>query len=113
MPSKFEPCGLGQLIAMRYGSIPVVRKTGGLADTVMDYDGDTGSGNGFVFSEYTAKALENAVKRALNLYSDKDAWQKLVREAMEMDFSWNRQAALYTELYIEAMGRKGRVERPA
>lgn len=113
MPSRFEPCGLGQLIAMRYGSIPVARKTGGLADTVLDYDPSTESGNGFVFEGYNRAALEEAVARALRLYSDQPMWLKLVREAMEMDFSWNRQAALYTELYIEAMGRKGRIERPA
>lgn len=112
MPSLYEPCGLGQLIAMRYGSIPVVRKTGGLADTVMDYDEKTGSGNGFVFTGYSSKELLDAAKRAGNLYGNKNAWQRLVRETMEMDFSWNRSAGLYTELYVEALGRRGRVERP-
>ena len=112
MPSLFEPCGLGQLIAMRYGSVPVVRKTGGLADTVMDYDEKTGSGNGFVFSGYSSKDLMEALKRGGNLYRDKEVWHHLVREAMEMDFSWNRSAGLYTELYVEALGRRGRVERP-
>lgn len=113
MPSRFEPCGLGQLIAMRYGSIPVVRRTGGLADTVMDFDAGTGSGNGFVFSEYTAHALSDAVIRAIRTYRDQDKWRNLVIHAMERDFSWNRQAALYTELYMEALSRKGRIERPA
>ncbi|MEX0973974.1 MAG: glycogen synthase GlgA [Bacillota bacterium] len=113
MPSKFEPCGLGQLIAMRYGSIPVVRSTGGLVDTVADYDIGTGTGTGFVFKEYEPAALLLALKRALTLYDDHQAWRSLVREAMERDFSWNKSAALYTELYLEALGRKGRVDRPA
>lgn len=113
MPSQFEPCGLGQLIAMRYGSVPVVRKTGGLADTVMDYDSATGTGNGFVFSEYSPSALVEAVKRAVATYRDQSAWSKMVRSVMELDYSWNKSAAMYTELYIEALGRKGRMERPA
>lgn len=113
MPSRFEPCGLGQLIAMRYGSIPVVRKTGGLQDTVMNYDEKTGTGNGFVFSEYSAESLVEAVQRALAVYKDVSRWQALVRETMEVDFSWNKSAALYTELYLEALARKGRIERPA
>lgn len=112
MPSKFEPCGLGQLIAMRYGSIPIVRSTGGLADTVMDYDNVTSSGNGFVFREYTSQGLMGAIKRALTVFGDPDAWQRLVKRAMEMDFSWNKSAALYTELYIEAMSRRGRLDKP-
>lgn len=113
MPSRFEPCGLGQLIAMRYGSIPIARSTGGLVDTVQDYDETTGTGTGFLFGEYSARALTRAVDRALNVYADRQAWQKLQKQAMERDFSWNTSAALYTELYLEAMGRKGKVERPA
>jgi len=113
MPSRFEPCGLGQLIAMRYGSIPVVRRTGGLVDTVCDYDEKTATGTGFVFDRYSGDALSGALKRALSVYADPVSWSRLVKEAMGRDFSWNKSAALYTELYIEAMGRKGRVERPA
>ncbi|MGI6632148.1 MAG: glycogen synthase GlgA [Bacillota bacterium] len=113
MPSRFEPCGLGQLIAMRYGSIPVARKTGGIGDTVRDYDDATGTGTGFLFSDYSARALTTAAERALNAYSDRGKWNRIVRQAMESDFSWNKSAALYTELYLEAMARKGRVERPA
>ncbi|QUL98449.1 MAG: glycogen synthase GlgA [Candidatus Fermentithermobacillus carboniphilus] len=113
MPSRFEPCGLGHLIAMRYGSIPIVRKTGGLRDTVMDYDRDSGTGNGFVFEEYSAEALTEAVRRAVSVYRDAGYWQRLVRDTMGLDFSWNKSAALYTELYLEALGRKRRVERPA
>ncbi len=113
MPSRFEPCGLGQLIAMRYGTIPVARRTGGLADTVIDYDPNTGTGNGFSFSEYSAKALAGSIRRALAVFKEKDLWWKLVSNTMNMDFSWNRSAAMYTELYLEALGRRGRVERPA
>ena len=113
MPSRFEPCGLGQLIAMRYGSIPIVRSTGGLVDTVQDYDVNTATGTGFVFHEYSAQALLQAVHRALGLYANHERWTSLVREAMQRDFSWNKSGALYTELYLEALGRKGRVERPA
>ncbi len=113
MPSRFEPCGLGQLIAMRYGSVPIVRRTGGLLDTVMDYDSGTRTGTGFTFGEYDRDALLSAVQKALTLYANEAEWQVLVKEAMERDFSWNKSAALYTELYLEAMGRKGKVERPA
>jgi starch synthase len=113
MPSRFEPCGLGQLIAMRYGSVPVARRTGGLVDTVMDYDVATGTGTGFLFEDYSAEALLGAIDRALSLYRDPGAWRRLVRQAMERDFSWNTSAALYTELYIEALARKGRAQRPA
>lgn len=113
MPSRFEPCGLGQLIAMRYGSVPVVRKTGGLADTVLNYDGNSRSGTGFVFQEYSPNALREALLRALDVLSRPDEWENLVRSAMQMDFSWNRSAAEYQEIYAEALSRKGRVERPA
>jgi starch synthase len=106
MPSRFEPCGLGQLIAMRYGNIPVVRATGGLADTVHDFNPATGSGNGFVFLEYDGQAMYRAVSRALKLYRDDPVqWQKLIRNAMEMDFSWARSAVEYLQLYQEAISR--------
>lgn len=103
MPSRFEPCGLAQLIAMRYGSIPVVRATGGLADTVLDFDPTTGTGNGFVFEEYAADRMVGAVRRALELYRDRVAWQKLVHNAMELDFSWHRSAAEYMAVYDRAL----------
>ncbi|MEW5899455.1 MAG: glycogen synthase GlgA [Bacillota bacterium] len=106
MPSRFEPCGLGQLIAMRYGTIPIVRAIGGLADTVHDFNPVTGSGNGFVFAEYSEEALLHAVKRALALYRDDPGqWQKLVRHAMEIDYSWARSAVEYLQLYQEALAR--------
>ncbi|HHW42379.1 glycogen synthase GlgA [Desulfofundulus thermobenzoicus] len=106
MPSRFEPCGLGQLIAMRYGTIPIVRATGGLADTVHDYNPVTGSGNGFVFAEYTGDALYDAVERAVRLYREKpDQWRRLIRTAMELDFSWARSGVEYLQLYQEALSR--------
>jgi len=106
MPSRFEPCGLGQLIAMRYGTIPIVRAVGGLADTVHDYNPVTGSGNGFVFSEYSGEALYHAIDRALKLYyDDPGQWEKIIKHAMEIDFSWARSAVEYLQLYQEAITR--------
>ena len=103
MPSRFEPCGLGQMIAMRYGSVPIVRSTGGLADTVEDYDPATGRGNGFIFEEYSAEALLGAVKRALDAYRREDAWRKLMERGMRADFSWAVSARKYVELYRKAL----------
>ncbi|HBX22429.1 MAG TPA: starch synthase [Desulfotomaculum sp.] len=104
MPSRFEPCGLGQLISMRYGTIPVARATGGLADTVTDYNPVTGSGNGFVFAEYNSRALLDAIYRALKLYGQNPAaWRRLVRAAMEIDYSWARSAVEYLQLYREGI----------
>lgn len=106
MPSRFEPCGLGQLIAMRYGTVPVVRATGGLADTVHDYNPATGSGNGFVFSEYNGRALYHAVARALKVYRDDPGqWLRLVKNCMELDFSWARSGVEYIQLFQEAISR--------
>ncbi len=96
MPSKFEPCGLSQIMAMRYGTVPVVRKTGGLSDTVKDFfDG----GNGFLFEEYDSMALFNVLKKAVDLFYDKPIWNKIVRNAMESDFSWAKSAQKYIQLY--------------
>lgn len=99
MPSRYEPCGLGQLIALRYGTIPIVRKTGGLADTIVDYEPKTNRGCGFVFERYDANELLNAIKRALVFYKDKDIWRKLVLRAMRCDYSWEASAKKYIELY--------------
>lgn len=107
MPSYFEPCGLGQLIAMRYGSVPVVRRTGGLADSVVDpLDGDRPA-NGFVFDEYTPEALWEAVTRARTAYQDRPLWKKLMRRGMSCDFSWNHSVQKYLDLYRKALSRKG------
>jgi starch synthase len=106
IPSRYEPCGLGQMIALRYGSIPVVRQTGGLKDTVKEYDAATGEGNGFTFVEYRSKELLGSVKRAVALYQDKDAWANLVRKAMSQDFSWKNSGAEYIKLYRAIIGKE-------
>jgi starch synthase len=105
MPSQYEPCGLGQLIAMRYGAIPVARKIGGLADTVEDYDPSSRKGTGFLFSDYSSAALLDAVKRGLEVYGDKGAMRALVATAMKADFSAGRSAEKYLDLYRKAMKR--------
>ncbi|RLC45649.1 MAG: glycogen synthase GlgA [Candidatus Coatesbacteria bacterium] len=104
MPSRYEPCGLGQLIAMRYGSVPIVRRTGGLADTVSEFDPREMTGTGFLFTEYSAGALTETVKRALNLYKDQPRWQRLVANAMAYDSSWDRASGEYVDLYHKLLG---------
>ncbi len=103
MPSRFEPCGLGQLIAMRFGALPVVRHTGGLVDTVPQFTSGLSSGNGFVFHEYTAAALVKAVKEAALAFKDKPAWQSAVQRVMRLDFSWEASAAKYEDAYRAAL----------
>jgi len=102
MPSRFEPCGLGQMIALRYGSIPVVRSTGGLADTVFDYDPITGEGNGFAFKPYDHWMLFATMVRAFEQYKNRDQWTSLVRKAMLEDHSWEHSAKEYLDLYKKA-----------
>lgn len=99
MPSRYEPCGLGQIISLRYGTIPVARNTGGLADTIVEYDPGTTRGNGFVFERYDAGELFAAVKRAVDIYRQRGLWKKLVANAMRCDFSWDSSAKKYIELY--------------
>jgi len=102
MPSLFEPCGLGQMIAMRHGSVPIVRRTGGLNDTVMAYDYETGEGTGFVFNDYDAQGLMWAINEALHsYYNEPEHWKKIVENCMRADFSWQRSAMEYVELYKE------------
>lgn len=103
MPSKFEPCGLGQMISFAYGTIPIVRATGGLADTVEDYNLKTGKGTGFVFSDYTAEALTDAIKRSLKTFNVPDKWLKMVIKSMNLDYSWDKSAIKYRELYSKAV----------
>src|SRR5579883_3285680 len=103
MPSRFEPCGLGQLIAMRYGGVPVVRSVGGLADTVQEYDPNTGSGNGFTFTNYDPWEFFAAIVRAIELYRFKDAWRVLQQRCMAADHSWNASARRYVEVYYQAL----------
>lgn len=99
MPSNYEPCGIGQLIALRYGTIPVVRETGGLKDTVQQYDKYTNEGNGFVFPNYNAHELMYAVKKALAMRKNLQIWQKIIQNAMNADYSWKESAREYKELY--------------
>jgi starch synthase len=99
IPSRYEPCGLTQMYSLKYGAVPVVRATGGLDDTVQDYDPVSGTGNGFKFEAADPAALVKAVRRAVGLYSRKPAWSKLVRAGMESDFSWDRAAGEYQALY--------------
>jgi starch synthase len=107
MPSAIEPCGLGQMIAMRYGCVPIVRATGGLADTVVDYTAKRSRGVGFVFEAYTPKACRGALQRALNAYSDKKTWRKLQQRGMAADFSWSASAQEYVKLYHKAIELHG------
>lgn len=95
MPSRFEPCGLGQMIAMRYGTAPIVHAVGGLADTVRDFDPTTRQGNGFTFDELTPEALVKTTERAISIYRDRKLWQALIRNAMREDFSWEKSAQQY------------------
>ena len=103
MPSRFEPCGLGQLIALRYGAIPLARRTGGLADTVQDCGDTLDKGNGFVFERYDADELVGCIRRAARAYKKKDAWRQLVTNGMRLDFSWDASARKYVELYGRAL----------
>ncbi len=103
LPSRSEPSSLGQMTAMRYGAVPVVRSTGGLADTVVDADMQSERGNGFVFSEYTVEALVAALQRALSAYADKARWLGIQRRAMSRDFSWDASARAYVDLYQRAL----------
>jgi len=104
MPSFVEPCGLGQMIAMRYGSVPVVRETGGLADTVIDHTAERGHGTGFVFQDKTPEACEDALRRAIETYQDRETWRALQMRGMASDFSWAASAEEYVNLYRKAIG---------
>ena len=104
MPSAYEPCGLGQLIAMRYGAIPVVRATGGLTDTVIPYNKATGEGNGFLFADYNAHDMMYTIKKALTIYRDLGAWTRLMKNAMQADYSWARSSKEYKALYERLIG---------
>jgi starch synthase len=103
MPSRYEPCGLGQLIALRYGAIPIVRRTGGLADTVVEFDPARRAGTGFAFDAFTTEALVDAVRRAAGAYRQPAVWRALVRNAMTEDFSWEASAREYVTLYAKAL----------
>ncbi|NOZ04809.1 MAG: glycogen synthase, partial [Chloroflexi bacterium] len=103
MPSRYEPCGLGQMIALRYGSVPVVRATGGLADTVQAFEASTGKGTGFVFRPYEAGALLDAIRHAQQAFGDRKIWRALQRRGMGADFSWDTSARKYAAVYEETV----------
>ncbi|CEP67921.1 Glycogen/starch synthase, ADP-glucose type [Moorella glycerini] len=107
MPSRFEPCGLGQMISLRYGTVPVVRATGGLEDTIKDFHQYPGSGNGFSFRDYQPQALLDTINRALHVYrNEPEEWRNLVRRGMAADFSWNASAGQYEDMYREALQKR-------
>jgi starch synthase len=99
MPSRYEPCGLNQMYSMRYGTVPIVRRTGGLADSVQHFDPATGAGTGIVFNDYNAEAVTWALTTALDLYQNKGQWRRLMQNGMAQDYSWSRQVRGYVELY--------------
>ena len=104
MPSRYEPCGLNQMYSLRYGTIPIVRNTGGLADSVQHFDPASGIGTGCVFNDYDAPAVRWAVGTALDWYSSAKSWAQLIQNAMAQDFSWARQITKYDSLYRELLG---------
>ncbi len=103
MPSRYEPCGLGQMIALRYGTVPIVRKTGGLADTIAAYNPKTGLGTGLLFEEYSASALARCLQHANTLYQERKAWKRLMQNGMKQDFSWEHSAREYVKIYRKAL----------
>jgi starch synthase len=107
MPSKFEPCGLSQMIALRYGTIPIVRETGGLNDTVQSYNEFTGEGNGFSFTNFNAHDMLYTIRRALTFYKEKQVWEKLMKEGMSGDYSWAQSALKYNKVYADLMAGSG------
>jgi starch synthase len=99
IPSRYEPCGLTQMYSLRYGTVPVVRATGGLEDTIQEYDPERNTGNGFKFQEYSASALLTSLSKAVSVYRQKERWQSLLAKAMSCDFSWDKSAREYLRLY--------------
>lgn len=106
MPSRLEPCGLNQLYSLMYGTVPIVRKTGGLADTIVNYDPNTLSGTGFVFHKYDSNELLKVIKKAVKLFNKKDIWLKIVQNAMKQDFSWKSAASKYVKVYQKLVNTK-------
>ena len=106
MPSRFEPSGLNQLYSLRYGTVPVVRKTGGLADTIVDFVEDPENGNGFVFEAYDGKAMLAALQNAVKTYSDRKTWKTIQERGMQADFSWKAASLNYLELYNDMIEKK-------
>ena len=107
MPSRYEPCGLNQIYSLRYGTVPIVRATGGLDDTVDQWDPAAGTGTGFKFSEYNGEALLGAVKTAFHAFGNPKQWQVLMRNGMEKEFSWENSAREYVRVYERARQSRG------
>ncbi len=107
MPSRYEPCGLGQLISLAYGTASIVNPTGGLADTIEEFEPDTGRGNGFLLGEFSVAGLVDALKKAVTVYRNKEAWQKLVNNMMQANFSWAASMKEYVKLYQKAIDKRG------
>ena len=105
MPSRFEPCGLNQMYSLKYGTVPVVRETGGLADTIQNYDSKTRQGTGFTFKKYVARDMFKAITRAVKIYKDRKIWQEIQKAGMQKDFSWEQSAEKYMSLYDMAMNK--------
>ena len=111
MPSRYEPCGLNQIYSLRYGTVPIVRATGGLYDSVRPFDQERGDGVGFCFHEYKAEAFWRAVQTALTCFEQPKVWQQIVKNGMAMDFSWTTSARQYLALYQEVMSEGGTQEK--
>jgi starch synthase len=109
MPSKYEPCGLNQLYSLKYGTVPIVRKTGGLADTIENYDPATSQGTGFTFINYDAQEFLETIQRAIKVYQNKEAWTALMKNGMKKDFSWEASAKKYVEIYRKAFQKKSKI----
>ena len=105
MPSRYEPCGLNQMYSLKYGTVPIVRKTGGLADTIVDFDEKTKTGTGFVFEDYDSEELFKTIKRARNIFDKKKVWSKLISDGMAQDYSWENSAKKYLKIYQLAQDR--------
>jgi starch synthase len=105
MPSRFEPCGLNQMYSLRYGTVPLVRATGGLFDTVRSYDPRRADGTGFTFGAYSPQALLGTLRRALDIYKDRDVWRRIQQAGMREDNSWDARARQYVQVY-ERAGRR-------
>jgi starch synthase len=102
MPSRFEPCGLNQMYSLRYGTVPLVRATGGLADTVRNLEIGSGEGTGFAFEEYSPQALLGTLRWALSIYQNRDLWRRMQKAGMQQDFSWDASAREYVKVYERA-----------
>ena len=111
MPSRYEPCGLNQIYSLKYGTVPIVRATGGLDDTIQDFDPMSGEGNGFKFQDYSPSALLKAIQRALQIYRQRAVWKKLMMQGMSADFSWERSAKAYVKIYQDTLAKKRNKDR--